>query len=140
MRVETTVNALWNPLWKLVSRGCFSQKFATSSKSASLEEQSYIFSVKDLVHHHRHYHLGCKISRISENKLAVIEGKGKKIPFSSQTDGDHAEELMHFICPIPKPLDCNSATFFTQEYYKDKNGVYSCLTLEELVLGSRDRR
>lgn len=77
------------------SRGCFSQKFGTSSKNTSLEEQSSMFSVKDPVCHHRRYHLGSKISSISESKLAGIERKGKKnLLFSSQIDGDHVEEIV----------------------------------------------
>lgn len=77
--IEVTVNPLWNTLWKLVSRGYFSQKFGTSSKNTSLEEQNTIFSVKDLVHQHRCYHIGSKIMSISESKLAGIGRKaGKK--------------------------------------------------------------
>lgn len=70
----------WNPLWKLVSRGYWPQKFGTSSKNTSLEEQSNKFSVKDLVHHHKCYYLGSKISSIGESKLASTDRKVKQSP------------------------------------------------------------
>lgn len=134
--VDSTVNLLWNPLWKLVSRGYWPQKFGTSSKNTSLDEQSNKFSVKDLIHHHKCYYLGSKISSISESKLASTDRKVKQSPVFKPDwrwgcRGNGILGIKPLNCYILfvrfLNLSCNSDTFYTMEYCnKDKNGVYSC--------------